>query len=79
MLTENVRQLNDEEKITNAFKSENDEQRLKDNIELMNSFSRGGLEVLYEKFKGLSDDDNEIMREQLNLFDEMSDYTSDIL
>ena len=45
----------------------------------MNSFSRGGLEVLYEKFKGLSDDDNEIMREQLNLFDEMSDYTSDIL
>ena len=79
MLTENVRQLNDEEKITNAFKSENDEQRLKDNIELMNSFSRGGLEVLYEKFKGLSDDDNEIMRVQLNLFDEMSDYTSDIL
>lgn len=79
MLTENVRQLNDEEKITNAFKSENDKQRLKDNIELMNSFSRGGLEVLYEKFKGLSDDDNEIMREQLNLFDEMSDYTSDIL
>lgn len=41
MLNENVRGLNDEEKIVNAFKSENDEQRLKDNIELMNSFSRG--------------------------------------
>ena len=50
MLNENVRGLNDEEKIANAFKSENDEQRLKDNIELMNSFSRDGLEILYERF-----------------------------
>lgn len=49
MLNENVRGLNDEEKIANAFKSKNDE-RLKDNIELMNSFSRGGLEILYERF-----------------------------
>lgn len=77
MLTENVRGLNDEEKITNAFKSENDEQRIKDNVELMNSFSRGGLEVLYERFKGLSGNDDEIMKEQLRLFDDMSDYTSD--
>jgi len=77
MLTENVRGLNDEEKITNAFKSENDKQRIKDNVELMNSFSRGGLEVLYERFKGLSGNDDEIMKEQLRLFDDMSDYTSD--
>ena len=79
MLNENVRGLNDEEKITNAFKSENDEQRLKDNIELMNSFSRGGLEILYERFQGLSGKDDEIRETQLELFDDMSGYTNESL
>ena len=72
-------QLNDEEKIANAFKSENDEQRLKDNIELMNSFSRGGLEILYERFQGLSGKDDEIREAQLELFDDMSGYTNESL
>lgn len=79
MLNENVRGLNDEEKIANAFKSENDEQRLKDNIELMNSFSRGGLEILYERFQGLSGQDDEIRETQLELFDDMSGYTNESL
>lgn len=79
MLNENVRGLNDEEKIVNAFKSENDEQRLKDNIELMNSFSRGGLEILYERFQDLSGKDDEIRETQLELFDDMSGYTNESL
>lgn len=79
MLNENVRGLNDEEKIVNAFKSENDEQRLKDNIELMNSFSRGELEILYERFQGLSGKDDEIRETQLELFDDMSGYTNESL
>ena len=79
MLNENVRGLNDEEKIVNAFKSENDEQRLKDNIELMNSFSRGGLEILYERLQGLSGKDDEIRETQLELFDDMSGYTNESL
>lgn len=77
MLNENVRGLNDEEKIANAFKSENDEQRLKDNIELMNRFSRGGLEILYERFQGLSEKDNEIREAQLELFNDMSGYSNE--
>ncbi len=79
MLNENVRGLNDEEKIANAFKSENDEQRLKDNIELMNSFSRGGLGILYERFQGLSGKDDEIRETQLELFDDMSGYPNESL
>lgn len=79
MLNENVRGLNDEEKIVNAFKSENDEQRLKDNIELMNSFSRGELEILYKRLQGLSGKDDEIRETQLELFDDMSGYTNESL
>lgn len=79
MLNENVRGLNDEEKIVNAFKSENDEQQLKDNIELMNSFSRGELEILYERLQGLSGKDDEIRETQLELFDDMSGYTNESL
>lgn len=72
MLCENVRKLSDEEKIANAFKSENDPDKIDNNIELMNSFARGGLEVLYEKFQGLADDEDEIIRTQLELFDEFN-------
>lgn len=78
MLCENVRKLNDEEKIANAFKSENDPEKISKNIELMNSFSRGGLEILYERFQGLSNDEDEVLRTQLQLFDDLGGIENNI-
>lgn len=71
MLSENVRMLNSEEKIANAFKSENNPAKIEANLELMNSFARGGLEVLYERFQGISNDEYEILRIQIELFDDL--------
>ena len=72
MLNENVRGLSDEEKIANAFKSDNNEEKLAQNLELMNSFARGGIEILYDRFSSLSSE-AEILQEQLALFDEMNE------
>ena len=77
MLSENTRNLSEEEKIANAFKSENDPERIEKNIELMNSFARGGLEILYDRFQGLSNDEDEILRIQLELFDDLSGMDKD--
>ena len=77
MLNENVRGLSDEEKITNAFKSENNPKKIEENIELMKSFARGGLEILYERFQGISNDEEEVIRLQLELFDDLSGMTND--
>lgn len=71
MLCENERNLTAEEKIANAFKSEGNQNKIKDNIELMNQYARGGVEILYERFAGLAKDEQEIAMEQLNLFDEL--------
>lgn len=72
MLNETVRGLSDEEKIANAFKSDYNEEKLAQNLELMNSFARGGLEVLYDRFSNLSSE-TAILQEQLALFDEMNE------
>lgn len=72
MLTENVRNISEEEKIANAFKSENNPDKIDKNIELMNSFARGGLEILYDRFHGLSGDEDEILRMQLELYEDLS-------
>ena len=77
MLSENTRNLSEEKKIANAFKSENDPERIEKNIELMNSFARGGLEILYDRFQGLSNDEDEILRIQLELFDDLSGMDKD--
>lgn len=77
MLCENERKLNDEEKIANAFKSENNPEKIDDNIQLMNSYARGGLEILYERFQGIANDEDEIMRTQLQLFDDLSGMRCD--
>lgn len=74
MLCEDERDLSDEEKIANAFKSEGNEGKINDNIELMHKYARGGLEELYDRFKGLADDEDEIFSAQLELFDELGDY-----
>ena len=76
MLTEDVRGLNEEEKIANAFKSDNNPEKIEANLELMNSFARGGLEVLFERFLGLADDEDEVLRMQLELFDDLSNMYS---
>lgn len=70
MLNEDVRKLSDEEKIANAFKSENNPEKIEDNIKLMNSFARGGLEILYERFQGLANREDEILQTQLDIFEE---------
>lgn len=72
MLNETERNLTDEEKIANAFKSDSNKEKLEQNIELMNSYARGGLEFLYERFNGFSSE-MDIIKEQLNLFDEMNE------
>lgn len=79
MLCENERKLSDEEKIANAFKSENNPEKIDDNIQLMNSYARGGLEILYERFHGIADDEDEILRAQLQLFDDLSGMSFDEL
>lgn len=79
MLSENIRDLSEEEKIANAFKSENDPEKIEKNIELMNSFARGGLEILYDRFHGLSNNEDEILRIQLELFDDLSGMYNDDL
>lgn len=70
MLTENVRGLSDEEKIANAFKSDNNPQKVDQNLDLLNSFARGGLEILYERFQGLTNAED-ILQAQLDLVDSM--------
>lgn len=71
MLAENIRGLSSEEKIANAFKSEGNQEKIEANIELMNSFARGGIEVLYERFQGLANDEAETLLMQYELLDEM--------
>ena len=71
MLNENVRGLSDEDKIANAFKSEGNQAKIDSNIELMNSFARGGIEILYERFQGLSKDEDEVLRVQFEILDEI--------
>lgn len=74
MLNEQKRNLSDEEKIANAFKSDSNQEKIDQNIELMNSYARGGLEVLYSRFEGLAGDENAIMAAQLELSDELGGY-----
>ncbi len=71
MLNETERNLTDEEKIANAFKSDSNKEKLEQNIELMNSYARGGLEFLYQRFNSFTSE-MDIFKEQLYLFDEMN-------
>lgn len=68
MLSESIRGLSDEEKIANAFKSDNNKEKVEKNLEFMNSLARGGLEILYERFQGLTSDE-QILQAQLALID----------
>ena len=79
MLCENVRGLSDEEKIANAFKSEGNQKKIVDNIELMNQFARGGVEILYQRFQGLANDRLELLEAQKELFDELGGYKEKLL
>lgn len=72
MLCENERKLSDDEKIANAFKSEGNEQKIEENIELMNKFARGGVEILYERFSQANDSEILRLQEELAFFDEFS-------
>ena len=75
MLNEQERGLTDEEKIANAFKSEGNEQKITDNINLMNKYARGGLEEMYERFEGLKDE-KEIRKKQVELLDDVAGIDS---
>lgn len=71
MLNENERNLSDEEKIANAFKSDSNQEKIDQNIELMNAYARGGLEILYERFRSCSND-IDILAEQYLLLKDMN-------
>ena len=66
--------ITDEERIANAFKSDGNEEKISRNFELLNSYSRGGLEILYDRFKSCNGDEDEIIRNQLALYDELSGF-----
>lgn len=70
MLTEKKRGLSDDEKIANAFKYDNNAEKVEKNLELMNSYARGGLEILYQMFDE-THGETEIINRQLELFDSM--------
>ena len=72
MLTENERDLSDEEKISNAFKSEGNQEKIDDNISLMHKYARGGLEIMYDRFGGLTDIRG-IQKAQLELLEDVSE------
>lgn len=71
MLNEEERNLSDEEKIANAFKSDNNPEKVEENILLMHKYARGGLEILYERFRGLRDA-RQIRNEQQQLIEDMT-------
>lgn len=64
----------DQEKIADAFKSDDNDDKISRNIEIMNSYSRGGLELLYDRFSKCVGDENEILMNQLELYDELSGF-----
>lgn len=73
MLSEDIRKLSDDEKIANAFKSEGDEEKLEENLSFMKALANGGLEIMYERFRGLTDE-ADILEAQLALFDDISGF-----
>ncbi|MGI6472558.1 MAG: hypothetical protein ACOX1N_05810 [Candidatus Methanomethylophilaceae archaeon] len=55
MLNEDDRKLSVEERIDNAFRyTDDNDERVAENIELMMSYAYGGVDILYEKFGSIS-------------------------
>ena len=50
MLLDTTTGLTDEQRLDRAFREDSNEEALKRNMALFNSYVRGGIEVLYEKF-----------------------------
>ena len=59
--------LSEQEKISRAFKTDGDEDAVRKNLVLFNSYVLGGIEILYERFKDCYGNDSEI-------FDEILDF-----
>ncbi len=50
MLLDESTNLTDEEKINRAFRCDEHSEEFQNNLELFNSYVRGGIEIMYEKF-----------------------------
>lgn len=73
LLTDNSG-MSEEEKIDNAFRYDNDPERTAKNMEIFNSYVRGGIEWLYEKFEeGVFTEEDTIER----VFDVVQEYQDD--
>lgn len=73
MLTDDSKNLSNEEKIANAFKYDTNTEVVENNIEYMNGLARGGLECLYDMFKD-ANSENEILQKQLQLYDDLGSF-----
>ena len=73
MLAEDIRKISDTEKIANAFKCEGDEDKLNQNLKFMKTLANGGLEIMSERFRGLTDE-VDILEAQLELFDDIGGF-----
>lgn len=51
MLLDDTQKLSEKERISRAFKADDDPEQFKVNMKLFNSYALGGLEILYEYFK----------------------------
>ena len=49
LLLDNTNDINDEQKIDRAFRGPNNKEEFDNNVELFNSYARGGIEYLYNK------------------------------
>ena len=73
LLTDNSG-MSEEEKIENAFRYDNDPERTAKNMEIFNSYVRGGIEWLHEKFEeGVLTEEDTIER----VFDVVQEYQND--
>jgi hypothetical protein len=61
--------LSEEERIDRAFKSDTDKRAVEKNMELFNSYVRGGVDVLYEQFSKDADSIGDLMIDYLNFID----------
>ena len=73
MLTDNSSKLSEDEKISRAFKDDENTENMLKNIELFHMYMRGGLEWLYEQFTDgatIKEDYLEKVYEIVNLYKE---------
>lgn len=66
--------LTEQERINRAFKTDDDENQIKKNLELFNSYVLGGVEHLYDVFSNSYGNEDDIMNEMLSFVETFNNY-----